>query len=298
MHTNEVNTELLVVQGLLKQQFPKWAHLPLKRVQSTGTDNAIYRLGSDMAIRLPRIDWAIAQVEKEHTWLPKLAPQLPLSIPTPLEIGMPNEHYPYKWSIYEWLEGENLNFRDLKSANETAEQLAHFLLALQTIDTRNAPLAAQHNQRGLPLIYRDEATRKAITELKPMLDADLALSVWEEALTAANWQASELWFHGDLLKGNLLFKQGYVTAVIDFGGLAVGDPACDLMIAWSLLEGESRNLFRKALNVDDATWLRGQGHALSQAALFIPYYLDTNPIGVSYALNMLNNLFEDFRKQN
>ncbi len=297
MHANEVNTERLIVQGLLKQQFPKWAQLPLKRVQSTGTDNAIYRLGSNRAIRLPRIDWAIAQVEKEHTWLPKLAPQLPLSIPTPLEIGMPNEHYPYKWSIYEWLEGENLNFQDLKSANQAAEELAAFLLALQAINTINAPLAAQHNQRGLPLRHRDEATRKAIAELKTILDADLALSIWEEALKAENWQAPELWFHGDLLKGNLLFKQGQLTAVIDFGGLAVGDPACDLMIVWSLLEGESRKLFRKSLNLDAATWLRGQGHALSQAVLFIPYYLNTNPIGVSYARTMLNNLFQDFCKQ-
>ncbi len=297
MHTNEVNTERSVVQDLLKQQFPKWAQLALKRVQSTGTDNAIYRLGADMAIRLPRIDWAIAQVEKEHTWLPKLAPQLPLSIPTPIEMGMPNEHYPYKWSIYEWLEGENLNFQDLKSANQTAEELAAFLLALQAINTQDAPPAAQHNQRGLPLTNRDTITRTAITELNTMLDADLALNIWEEALEAENWQAQQLWFHGDLLKGNLLFKQGHLSAVIDFGGLAVGDPACDLMIAWSLLEGESRNIFRKTLKLDDATWLRGQGHALSQAALFIPYYLQTNPIGVSYAQNMLNNLFGDFREQ-
>jgi aminoglycoside phosphotransferase (APT) family kinase protein len=123
-----------------------------------------------------------------------------------------------------------------------------------------------------------------------MIDVDAATAAWETALGAPAWHGPPVWVHGDLLPGNLLVKQGRLSAVIDFGGLGVGDPACDLMIAWGLFSSESRDVFRAALAVDDATWARGRGWALSQALIFIPYYLDTNPVGVGHARRAIDEI--------
>jgi len=294
MHTGEVPTDEALVRRLLTSQFPKWAELPLKPVRSAGTDNAIYRLGDDMSVRLPRIDWATGQIDKEFTWLPRLAPQLPLAIPEPLARGEAGAGYPYDWAVYKWLEGSNATLKQIKDPARAATELAQFLKALQEIDTEGGLAAAEHNIRGLPLANRDAGTRKAIAELKNLIDIDTALNVWESALDAPQWDRPPVWFHGDMLVGNILFTRGELSAVIDFGGLAVGDPACDLMIAWSLFEGESRAAFRAALDVDDATWARARGHALSQAVIFIPYYLETNPVGVANAQHMLSAVFADF----
>ena len=279
MHAGEVDTGASLVRRLLATQFPHWANLPLEPVESAGTDNAIYRLGDEMAVRLPRIHWATGQAEKEHLWLPKLAPLLPLSIPAPLAMGTPGEGYPWHWSVYRWLEGENATIERIADPRQAATELAQFIAALQRIDPTDGPPAG----RGVPLVLRDTAMRTAIAAVHGMLDTDAVTAAWEVALEAPEWDRSPVWAHGDLLPGNLLVERGRLSAVIDFGGLGVGDPACDLMIAWSLFSGESRDVFRAALVVDDATWERGRGHALSQALIFIPYYLDTNPVGVSNA---------------
>ncbi len=290
MHANEISTDVSVVRHLLTSQFPQWANLAIKPVLSAGTDNAIFRLGHDMSVRLPRIDWAQAQVDKEHEWMPRLAPHLPLAIPLPLAKGEPDEKYPYNWSVYKWLKGENASIEQLLDPCQTAIELAQFITALQQIDTRGGPLAEEHNLRGVPLKTRDKVTRESIATLKDTIDTNAAFAVWEEALQALEWNNKPVWFHGDLLIGNLLFERGRLSAVIDFGGLGVGDPACDLMIAWSLFSGESRKVFRESLKVDDATWARGRGQALSQAVIFIPYYLNTNPIGVGYARKMIKEI--------
>ena len=290
MHPNEVATDVLLVRRLLTSQFPQWANLAIKPVGSAGTDNAIFRLGNDMSVRLPRIDWARGQVDKEHEWIPRLAPHLPLPIPIPLAKGQPDQGYPYNWSVYQWLEGDNAFIDQIVDPCQTATELAQFITALQQIDTIGGPLAEEHNLRGVPLKNRDRITRESIANLKGMIDTNAALAVWEEALQALEWNHKPVWFHGDLLIGNILFNQGHLNAVIDFGGLGVGDPACDLMIAWSLFSGESRDVFRERLNVDDATWVRGRGQALSQAVIFIPYYLNTNPVGVGYARRMINEI--------
>ena len=290
MHPNEVTTDVLLVRRLLSSQFPQWANLAIKPVDSAGTDNAIFRLGKEMSVRLPRIDWAQGQVDKEHEWLPRLAPHLPLSIPTPVFKGKPSLGYPYNWSVYRWLEGNNTSIDQISDPCQTATELAQFITALQQIDTTGGPLAEEHNLRGVSLKNRDRITREAIANLKGMIDTNAALAVWEEALQASEWNHQPVWFHGDLLIGNILFDRGRLSGVIDFGGLGVGDPACDLAIAWSFFSGESRDVFRKRLNVDDATWLRGRGQALSQAVIFIPYYLNTNPVGVGYARRMINEI--------
>lgn len=293
MHVDEVDTDATLVRRLLAAQFPQWADLPVEPAPSAGTDHAIYRLGDDLAVRLPRIHWAVEQVDKELRWLPVLAPHLPVAIPQPLARGAPGEGYPWPWGVYGWLPGERATSEGLADPVQVATDLARFIDALQRIDPAGGPRAAEHGLRGAPLATRDLATRAAITALDGLIDVDAATEAWEIALAAPEWDRAPVWFHGDLLAGNLLLEQGRLSAVIDFGDLGVGDPAPDLMSAWGLFAGESRRAFRSALAIDDATWARGRGHALSQALIFVPYYLDTNPIGVRDALRAISEVLAD-----
>ena len=293
MHPNEVNPAVSLVRGLLREQFPQWADLPLVPVESAGTDNAIYRLGEDLAVRLPRIDWALGQADKERQWLPKLAPFLPLRVPDPLAAGEPALGYPWSWSVYRWLEGESLARAQNPDLCAAALSLAAFIRALQAADPAGGPPAAAFDLRGVPLSRRDRAVRAAIRALDGEIDTAAVLSAWEAALQAPDWEQDPVWFHGDLLPGNVLVHQGQVSAVIDFAGLGVGDPACDLMIAWGLFSGESRAVFRSALQVDEASWARGRGQALAQALIFIPYYLNSNPAGVAYARHVVSEVLKD-----
>ncbi len=274
MHIDEVDTDPSLVGWLVAAQFPQWADLPIEPVHSAGTDNAIYRLGDDMAVRLPRIEWATANVDKEHRWLPRLAPLLPLAIPVPLARGAPGEGYPWHWSVYRWLEGENATIDRVDDPRQAATDLARFVAALQRIDPNGGPPA----RRGVPLATRDALTRDAIASSQRMLDTDAVTAAWEAALEAPGWRGPPVWIHGDLQSGNLLAQHGRITAVIDFGGLGVGDPACDLMVAWNLLSAETRDVFRAALTVDDATWARGRGWALSVGLIALPYYQTTKPV--------------------
>jgi aminoglycoside phosphotransferase (APT) family kinase protein len=297
MHADEVDTDVALVRRLLTAQFPQWADLPITPVPSVGTDNAIYRLGNDMAVRLPRIHRAAGgRVHKEHQWLPRLAPLLPLAIPVPLAKGMPGEDYPWNWSVCRWLPGETATIGHIADLRAAATALAQFVAALQRIDPAGGPAPGAHNFfRGVPLAMRDAATRTAIASLKGMIDIDAVTAAWDAALEAPAWHRPPVWIHGDLLPGNLLVKGGRLSGVIDFGGLGVGDPACDLMAAWTLFSGESRNAFRAALAVDDASWARGRGWALSWAVIFIPYYLDTNPEGVAIARRAIDEVLTDHR---
>ena len=260
MHSAEVDTDLSLVARLLAAQFPHWANLPIEPVHSSGTDNAIYRLGDDMAVRLPRIERASEQIDKEHQWVPTLAPHLPLAVPVPLAKGMPGEGYPWHWCVCRWLAGENATVERIRNLRQAAIDLAHFIAALQQISSVSGPAAGTHNfGRGAPLALRDADTRAAIARVDGMFDTRGVTEVWETALNAPVWYGPPVWIHGDLQSGNLLVDRGPLSAVIDFGGLGVGDPACDLMIAWTLFTGESRHVFRAALTVDNATWARGRG---------------------------------------
>jgi aminoglycoside phosphotransferase (APT) family kinase protein len=295
MHVDEVKTDVSLVSRLLAAQFPQWADLPLRTVDSAGTDNALYRLGDDMVVRLPRIHWATGQIDTEHRWLPRLAPHLPLAIPAQLARGNPGEGYPWHWSIYRWIEGETVTIDGIAEPNQAAIDLAQFLVALQQIDSRGGPPADPYGPaRGTPLAMRDTHTRDAISALQGLLDTDAVTAAWEAALQAPEWSDVPVWFHGDMLPGNLLFERGRLKAVIDFGALGVGDPACDLMIAWNLFSGETRDAFRAALAVDDATWARGRGWALSQALIFVPYYSNSNPVGVGNARRAIAEALADF----
>lgn len=298
MHIDELDVDVALVGRLLAAQFPHWAALPLTPVHSAGTDNALYRLGSDLVVRLPRIEQASGQVEKEHRWLPRLAPHLPLAIPVPLAKGRPGEGYPWPWSVYKWLAGENATIQRIADAGQAARELADFLAALHRIDPTDGPSPGMHNSyRGLPLATRDTETRAAIGELSSMLDAEAVTATWEAALQAPAWQGPPVWIHGDLSPLNLLVEGGRLSAVIDFGCLGVGDPACDLQVAWNLLSGESRDSFRTALRFDDATWARGRGWALSVGLIALPYYQRTNPTLAGIARRAIEQALADEQEE-
>lgn len=279
MHADEVETDVSLVARLLAEQFSQWARLPIAAVESAGTDNALYRLGADRVVRLPRVRSAAAQVEKEQRWLPRLAPLLPLAIPVPLAVGNPGGGYPWHWSVYRWLEGEHATVENLADLREAVTSLARFVDALHRIDPAGGPPPGTHNFfRGVPLALRDRYTRQAIAALQGTHDAHALTEAWEAALRIPAWHGSPVWIHGDLQPGNVLAVDGRLSAVIDFGGLGVGDPACDLIVAWNFLPAKVRSVFRAALEVDDATWARGRGWALSVSLVALPYYRITNPV--------------------
>lgn len=295
MHADEVDTDVSLVRRLLTAQFPEWADLPVEPVPFFGTDNAIYRLGNDMAVRLPRRQENTGQLEKERRWLPGLAPLLPLAIPVPLAIGKPAEGYPFEWSIYRWLEGEAATEERITDLGQAAADLAGFIAALQRVDPTDGPPPGEHNSfRGVPLAKRDESTRAAIASLGATIDAGAVTATWEAALSAPEWKRAPVWIHGDLDSRNLLVTEGRLKAVIDFGCLGVGDPACDVMVAWKVLAVQTRDIFRTALSVEEATWARGRGWALSQALIALAYYtLETNPVLVREAQRWMAEVLAD-----
>jgi aminoglycoside phosphotransferase (APT) family kinase protein len=296
MHDNEVHTDASLVGRLLASQFPNWAGLPIKPVHSAGTDNALYRLGEDMVVRIPRIHWATGQVDKEHQWLPRLAPFLPLDIPIPLAKGKPGEGYPWHWSVYRWLDGENAILESLSDPSQTATKLAQFIVALQSIDATGGPPPGPHNSsRGVPLATRDSPTRAAIAALNGLVDTDAATAAWEAALQAPAWRGPPIWIHGDMQPGNLLSVQGRLSAVIDFGCLGIGDPACDVMVAWMFLSADTRGVFRAVLQVDEATWRRGRGWALSAGLIALPYYQNSNPVLARIAQRAIDEVLAEHR---
>ena len=294
MHADEVDVDVALVGRLLAAQFPQWAALAIAPVHSAGTDHALYRLGSDMVVRLPRIEGATGQVDKEQKFLPRLAPYLPLAIPVPLAKGRPGEGYPWQWSVYQWLAGENATIKRIADPGQAARDLAQFVAALQRVDPADGPPPGAHNSfRGVPLSTRDAETRAAIASLDDMLDTGAVAVAWDAALQAPAWHGPPVWIHGDLQALNLLVQRGRISAVIDFGCLGVGDPACDLQVAWNLLSAQTRDDFRAALPVDDATWARGRGWALSVGLIALPYYQSTNPVLADIARRAIAEVLAD-----
>jgi len=294
MHADEVETDAELVRRLLASQFPELAGLPIERVESAGTDNAIYRLGEELAVRLPRIQWAAEQPEKEQAWLPRLAPLLPLRVPVPLALGEPGEGYPWSWTVVPWLPGESATPERLADPRRAATALGEFVAALHRIDATGGPPPGTHNSsRGVPLAERDAAVRKAIGELGDKIDGAAVAAAWEAALGAPVWSGAPVWLHGDLQAGNVLAKDGRLSAVIDFGCLGVGDPAGDVMPAWAYFTRETREAFRAPLAVDDATWARGRGWALSVGVIAIPYYERTNPALAAVGRRAIDEVLAD-----
>jgi aminoglycoside phosphotransferase (APT) family kinase protein len=258
-------------------------------VEPRGTDNALYRLGSELVVRLPRRDRTVLTLEKELAWLPRFAPFLPLPVPAPVATGAPTEEYAWTWPVYSWLEGESATPDRLTDARQAGLDLAAFVAALQRIVPTGAPEPGEHNFfRGEPLVSRDAAVRASIETLRDELDVAAVGAIWEAALGAPAWRRPGVWIHGDLDARNLLAAEGRLSAVIDWGSLGVGDPASDVMAAWRVLTARGREAFRTALTVDDATWQRARGWALSQALGALSCYtLETNAVLVREARRWL-----------
>lgn len=294
MHADEVDVAPELVRALLAEQFPVWAELPLTPVESAGTDHAIYRLGADLAVRLPRIPSAARQVAKEYAWVPRLAPYVPLEVSEPVGAGLPSVDYPFPWSVCRWLDGANATPDRIADPVAAAESLGAFVTALRAVDATRAPVPGSHNfGRGVPLAARDEYTRDAIARCGSLVDGPVVTAVWEEAVAVPAWDGPPTWLHGDLQSGNLLCRNGRLTGVIDWGGLAAADPACDLHVAWEMFAGKSRAAFRVAAGLDDAAWARGRGWALSIALLALPYYLETNASMVARARHVIAEVLAD-----
>lgn len=287
MHHDEIPSDAALVRRLLRDQHPRWADLPIERVTSTGTANALYRLGDDLVVRLPLRPSETRPAEKERRWLPVLAPALPLAVPLPVGTGEPSEAYPWPWSVCQWLDGEDAITASL-DLGQAAEDLAGFIRALQGIDATDGPRPSAANYgRGVPLASRDAYTREAIGRSEGLVDIPAVTAAWEAALAAPVWDRPPVWVHGDLSAGNLLVRDGRLTAVLDWGALGVGDPACELVVAWELFDADSRSRLCEELEVDDATWARGKGWALSTAMLALPYYQHTNPFMADQARRKL-----------
>ena len=255
----EVPIDAPLVRRLLRGQFPQWSRLAVRPVESAGRDNVIYRLGADLAVRLPRRRIGADQTEKEHQWLPVLGPQLPVPVPVPVGKGVPGEGYPWHWTVCAWLPGEVAALAPVAGMSQAAVSLARFVRALQAIDPAGGPVSMF---RGGTLADRDPVSQASAAALRGSLGVRPALEVWEAAVAEPAWTGPPVSIHGDLHPANLLVSNGELAGVIDFGLLGVGDPACDLMVAWTYLSADARQVFRDALSVDDPTWARGRGWAL------------------------------------
>jgi len=290
-HKHSVIDDTLV-RRLISAQFPQWADLPVKPVLNSGWDNKTFTLGEHMFVRLPSAMDYEGQVEKEHRWLPKLAPLLP--VPVPLAIGEPAEGYPCRWSVYRWLEGDTAASAYIGDLPNFAVNLALFLVALQRIDPTGGPMPGAHNfYRGGLLASYDLETRQAIAALKDKGNVEVATKVWETALATA-WQGSPVWIHGDISAGNLLVHGGRLSAVIDFGNLGIGDPACDLAIAWTLFRDKSRKAFRTILSLDANTWARGRAWALWKASIVAAGLTQTNAVEAAQSWCVINEVLADY----
>ncbi|MCX6957630.1 MAG: aminoglycoside phosphotransferase family protein [Verrucomicrobiae bacterium] len=290
---NKIRIDGKLAHRLVATQFPQWKNLSIQAVADQGWDNRTFRLGEQMLVRLPSAERYAQQVEKEHRWLPKLAPFLPLRIPVPVAMGESADNYSWRWSIYRWLEGEPATSAPIENLSDLAKSLAEFLLALQRIDAAGGPLAGpQSFYRGGTLANYDAQLRRALDILKGKIDVDVATKIWEAAL-ATVWQEAPVWVHGDVSPTNLLVRENKLNAVIDFGQLTIGDPACDLTITWTLFQGESRELFRSMFPFDAATWTRARAWTLWKFVIAAAGLTSWNALGTTRSWEIIEDVLAD-----
>ncbi|WP_308466376.1 aminoglycoside phosphotransferase family protein [Rathayibacter soli] len=295
MHPAEIQIDACLVRALLAGQFPQWAALPLARFDSSGTVNAMFRLGGELAVRLPLIASGAASIEREAVWLPKLSRQLSgqmtggrslARIPRVLGVGSAGAGYPCPWLVVDWLPGASPGLGSEPGTDALARDLGAFVRALRRIDATDAP----PGYRGGSLHPLDSAVRDCLRQVEDVVDSAGLLRLWEESLAAPQWAGAPVWTHGDLLAANILVADQRLSAVLDFGAAGIGDPACDAMAAWSVLPASARDVYRRAIAADDAMWLRGRGWALAQAAIALPYYRETNPGMTASSVHILTEL--------
>jgi aminoglycoside phosphotransferase (APT) family kinase protein len=290
MHADELDVPEALVRGLVDAQFPQWAAEPLVRLPVWGTDNAMYRLGDGLVVRLPRRAQNVAGLQKELEWLPRLAPALPVPVPRPVAVGEPAGGYPWPWAVYRWLPGTPA-LEAAIDGERLAVDLASLVQALQALPL---PERRPPGSRGVPLAERDEAVRVRIPQLGGDVDVEAVTAIWEHALAAPVWDGPPVWMHGDLMPTNLLIgDDGGLAGVIDWGTCTTGDPACEALLAWMTLDAGSRPRFRDLLRLDHATWARARGWALSCAVMALPYYRDTYPVLANVARRTFVEVLSD-----
>ena len=267
LRAGKFDVDVPLVERLVATQFPQWADLPVRPVEQDGWDNWTFHLGERMKVRLPSAEGYAEQAEKEARWLPRLARHLPAAIPAPVGVGRPGEGFPWVWSVYDWLEGETASPERVGDLVQFGWDVARFIAALQKVDPAGGPAPGQHNFfRGGPIAHYADEAHRSIDAIGARIDAATAHAVMDMAV-AAEYAGPPVWVHGDIAAGNLLVRDRRLNAVIDFGCCAVGDPACDLVLAWVFLEGAGREAFRLSVPADDAMWARARGWALWKAAL-------------------------------
>lgn len=296
MDNERLNIDVALVRRLVATQFPKWKDLTIRPVTPGGWDNRTFHLGETMLVRMPSAAGYASQVEKEHKWLPRLVPLLPLPIPCPLAIGEAADGYPWRWSIYHWLEGKTAASMHIADLCAFATDLAQFLLAFQRIDIEGGPPPGPHSfYRGGSLMVYDGEAQKAISVLKGKIDVNAATEVWESALKTT-WQGPPVWVHGDVSAGNLLLREGRLSSVIDFGMLTVGDPACDLAITWTLFEGKSQEVFHAMLPFDAGTWARARGWTLWKGLLTAAGFTNPNNSESKQCWRIIEEVLADHKR--
>lgn len=265
MLKNEITAGL--VACLVREQVPALGDEPVVPVDVDGWDNSSFRVGSDHVARLPTAEGYVPAVAKEHAWLPVLRQYLPVAIPEPVVLGAPGCGFPRPWSLYRWLPGETAAHGRVADLVTFALDVAGVLTALQAVEPGGGPAAGEHSSgRGGPLSVYDADVRRCLAALPPDVDRDAVALTWQAALST-RFEGPPRWFHGDVAPSNLLVRGGRLSAVIDFGTCGVGDPACDLALAWTFFDHPARAAFRGAMAVNDGTWARGRAWALWKALL-------------------------------
>lgn len=284
-----------LVRRLVADQFPQWAGLPVEPVVPGGWSNRTFRLGEELVVRLPSAERYVAETEKEPRWLPILARELPLPIPEVVALGRPGEGYLWPWSVYRWIDGTPAEKGPIRDMAAFAGDLGAFLVALRQVETHNAPPAGQHNfHRGGDLAVYVRETQAALESLGAAVDQAVCRAIWDMAL-ASRWEHDPVWVHGDVSAGNLLVRDGRLSAVIDFGSSAIGDPACDLYIAWTFLDASGRAALRRTVGLDAAAWARGRGWTLWKALIVMAGRKDAAQDG--WAERVLEEIIADFRRE-
>lgn len=292
LHDDEVPIDQGLVRRLLAAQLPGFAPFAVEPVTLQGTDNVIFRLGDELSVRLPRKRAAVHGLNVELEWLPRLARALPVAVPVPVAAGEPDDGYPFPWAVCRWVPGTLLGDRVLGAAG--ARALGEFVAALQSLDAASGPRVEPGQRAGTLAAYDPRPALSAVVALQAagriepdLVDERTAEQVWAAAVAAPAWAGPGVWVHRDLQGGNLLTSNGTLAGVLDFGGLAVGDPAGDAMGAFHALAPADHAVFREIAGVDDDTWARARGIALAQGLEALPYYLDTHPGMVAMARRVI-----------
>lgn len=291
----EVATDSALAHALVAEQFPAWSNLPVSRAGAPSTDNDIYRLGDHMAVRLPRRASATVSIGKEHAWLPRLAPALPTPIPLPIARGEPAAGYPYSWGVVQWLGGAPPGPAD-QASERLAQDLARFVAALHAVDPADGPRFGPHNHwRGAPLKGFDPEMRRRFQQLDDLSDIAAIAAAWDQGLAAEPSSDPPVWIHGDLKSTNLLSSNGALTGVLDWSLAGLGDPACDLALAWTLFDAQARPAFRDAIGADPAAWARARAWALVEGVFALSYYRNSNADLAKSGREVIDRVLGDHR---